>query len=272
MGIPAGGDGGADPSTVPPGHPEPHRARPLRNACSDPSHRVMTTTARGATLRRWPRPPSHRHSSVFVGRTHELDQVRSVLDGARSGRMAALLVSGDAGVGKTRLIGRACAEATPDVVPHDRRLSAAELDDGAPRPPPFCPPPAALRPGAADAERPADVGRLVPEPPRGAGPVAGRHLPRAPGRRGRRRPPVGRREHARRAHVRPRRAARPAAGGAPHAAPRRGGCRPHAAAMAGRHPQDAVVRRTAARALRPHRDARAARRHPRHAAPRVAPQ
>ena len=30
--------------------------------------------------------------------------------------MAALLVSGDAGVGKTRLIGRACAEATPDVV------------------------------------------------------------------------------------------------------------------------------------------------------------
>ena len=54
--------------------------------------------------------------SVFVGRTHELDQVRSVVDRARSGRVAALLVSGDAGVGKTRLVGRACAEATPDVV------------------------------------------------------------------------------------------------------------------------------------------------------------
>ena len=149
-------------------------------------------------------------------------------------------------------------------------LSSTTVHPHAPRVLPCAGCPPSL--GAADAERPAARGRLVPEPRRGAGPVAGRHLPRAPGRRGRRRPPVGRREHARRAHVRPRRAARPAAGGAPHAAPRRGGCRPHAAAMAGRHPQDAVVRRTAARALRPHRDARAARRHPRHAAPRVAPQ
>ena len=54
--------------------------------------------------------------SVFVGRTQELDQVRSVLDRARSGGVGALLVSGDAGVGKTRLIGRACADLTPDVL------------------------------------------------------------------------------------------------------------------------------------------------------------
>jgi DNA-binding CsgD family transcriptional regulator len=41
---------------------------------------------------------------AFVGRTGEIDRVRSVVSGARAGRAGALLVSGDAGVGKTRLV------------------------------------------------------------------------------------------------------------------------------------------------------------------------
>lgn len=46
---------------------------------------------------------------VFVGRVVELGEIRSSLDRARAGRMQALLVSGDAGVGKTRLVQRACS-------------------------------------------------------------------------------------------------------------------------------------------------------------------
>lgn len=51
------------------------------------------------------------HSQGFVGRIHELETIRSVVDGACSGRMGALLVSGDAGIGKTRLV--EAATATP---------------------------------------------------------------------------------------------------------------------------------------------------------------
>ncbi len=50
-------------------------------------------------------------SAAFVGRTRESDRVRSVLEGARLGRMGALLISGDPGVGKTRLVEHVCAGA-----------------------------------------------------------------------------------------------------------------------------------------------------------------
>ncbi|HET9022808.1 MAG TPA: AAA family ATPase [Ornithinibacter sp.] len=50
----------------------------------------------------------------FVGRIGELETIRSVVDGARAGTMSALLVHGDAGVGKTRLVSRAAAVATED--------------------------------------------------------------------------------------------------------------------------------------------------------------
>ncbi|HYN68563.1 MAG TPA: AAA family ATPase [Ornithinibacter sp.] len=51
---------------------------------------------------------------AFVARTQELERVRALLDAAADGRMGALLVSGDAGVGKTRLLQRAGDEATTD--------------------------------------------------------------------------------------------------------------------------------------------------------------
>ena len=51
---------------------------------------------------------------VFVGRVRELDEIRSTIERARAGRMQALLVSGDAGVGKTRLVQQACAPTCAD--------------------------------------------------------------------------------------------------------------------------------------------------------------
>jgi DNA-binding CsgD family transcriptional regulator len=47
----------------------------------------------------------------FVGRTSELETVHGVLTEARRGQGAALLVTGDAGVGKTRLVQQACDSA-----------------------------------------------------------------------------------------------------------------------------------------------------------------
>ena len=55
-------------------------------------------------------------TAAFVGRARESERVRSVLESARAGHMAALLVSGDAGVGKTLLVDRICAEAGHDDV------------------------------------------------------------------------------------------------------------------------------------------------------------
>ena len=52
--------------------------------------------------------------AAFVGRARESDRVRSVLESARAGRMAALLVSGDAGIGKTRLVDSVCADPAAD--------------------------------------------------------------------------------------------------------------------------------------------------------------
>ena len=49
--------------------------------------------------------------AAFVGRAREGERVRSALASGRGGQMAALVVSGDAGVGKTRLVDRVCAEA-----------------------------------------------------------------------------------------------------------------------------------------------------------------
>ncbi len=51
----------------------------------------------------------------FVGRDREVERIRSLLDAARDGRSGALLVSGDAGVGKTRLVHHAVATASTGV-------------------------------------------------------------------------------------------------------------------------------------------------------------
>lgn len=49
-------------------------------------------------------PPGTPRGDVFVGRSDELVELASVLDSVRSGHGRAVLVTGDAGVGKTRLV------------------------------------------------------------------------------------------------------------------------------------------------------------------------
>ena len=49
---------------------------------------------------------------MFVGRERELGSIRSLLHRAASGEAQALLVSGDAGVGKTALVTKACSDGT----------------------------------------------------------------------------------------------------------------------------------------------------------------
>jgi DNA-binding CsgD family transcriptional regulator/tetratricopeptide (TPR) repeat protein len=81
-------------------------------------------------------------SPEFVGRGEELRQLRAVLDGARAGVVGAVIVGGEAGVGKTRLLAelRAGAESAGH-----RFLvgGCVDLGDGAP---PYDPLVAALRP------------------------------------------------------------------------------------------------------------------------------
>ncbi|SDP12750.1 AAA ATPase domain-containing protein [Pedococcus dokdonensis] len=57
-------------------------------------------------------PPESAPTDGFVGRTGALDDLAGVLDSARAGHGRAVLLIGDAGVGKTRLAQHACALAT----------------------------------------------------------------------------------------------------------------------------------------------------------------
>lgn len=81
-------------------------------------------------------------SPVFVGRGDELQRLRAVLEGARAGAVGTVIVGGEAGVGKTRLLAELRAGAESSGL---RFLGGAcvDLGDGAP---PYDPLVAALRP------------------------------------------------------------------------------------------------------------------------------
>src|SRR4051812_24653904 len=54
-------------------------------------------------------PMRHRVSSpTFVGRVDELELVRSVLERVATGQSATVLIAGEAGIGKTRLVEEIC--------------------------------------------------------------------------------------------------------------------------------------------------------------------
>src|SRR5512138_3181407 len=52
-----------------------------------------------------------RASWVFVGRAQELGELERALEAARAGSGATVLVAGEAGIGKTRLVGEAASRA-----------------------------------------------------------------------------------------------------------------------------------------------------------------
>src|SRR5205809_1063533 len=56
-------------------------------------------------------PPHHRTEAVFVGRHHELVELREGLEDAVAGRGRSFLVVGEAGIGKTRLVEELAREA-----------------------------------------------------------------------------------------------------------------------------------------------------------------
>ena len=54
-------------------------------------------------------PPDSPPGEAFVGRSAELGDLGAALDSACAGRGRAVLVTGDAGVGKTRLVHQVCS-------------------------------------------------------------------------------------------------------------------------------------------------------------------
>src|SRR3954463_3354870 len=107
-GLPAGGAGGGPPGAPPPA-PGPGsatgggRAERTRPAVSGP----VMSDARATIddVARWAAAP-------MVGRAEELDRLLSHADRAAGGRSSAVLLAGDAGVGKTRLLDELAARAT----------------------------------------------------------------------------------------------------------------------------------------------------------------
>jgi len=95
-------------------------------------------------------------SPVFVGRGDELQRLRAMVDGAQAGEVGTIIVGGEAGVGKTRLLAELRASAEAGGL---RFLDGAcvDLGDGAPPYDPFV---AALRPWLR-ALSPEDFRRIV---------------------------------------------------------------------------------------------------------------
>jgi len=90
---------------------QPRSARRVRAASGiDPQIRLETPDLHGVQCQTCHVDvPSEPSDSVFVGRERELGSIRSLLHRAAGGEAQALVVSGDAGVGKTALVARACA-------------------------------------------------------------------------------------------------------------------------------------------------------------------
>jgi predicted ATPase len=97
----------------------PRSARRGRAASGvDPQIRLETPDLRGVRCQTCQvAVSSESPDSVFVGRERELGGIRSLLDRATGGEAQALLVSGDAGVGKTALVARACSDREGSFIP-----------------------------------------------------------------------------------------------------------------------------------------------------------
>ena len=72
-------------------------------------------------------PPRPR-VGLLIGREHEMAQLEALVEHARSGRSGALVLQGEAGVGKTALLDRLTATAPPDVRVERMVATEAEME------------------------------------------------------------------------------------------------------------------------------------------------
>src|SRR6267154_4610750 len=101
------------PAAFVPGRPTPGRHCPARAAVlRHPRNSASRTPGRAAAAvtTRAGREPNRR-SAIWPGRRGECERLRQVLDDARSGSAAALLLTGEPGIGKTALLEWVAAEA-----------------------------------------------------------------------------------------------------------------------------------------------------------------
>ena len=180
--------------------------------------RALAARLETAEAARRPAAPADERSEPMVGRAAELAALRGAWAAARAGRGGLVVVAGEAGIGKSRLLAELVAEARAGGA-RVARGAGLELEGA----PPFAPWSEALRGARRRRAAPAGGGRLAeragpPVPGRGDGlePAASRPRRRAGPRA---RPPVRGRRRAGRL-VRRRRPAAPRAGG--HAPGRRG--------------------------------------------------
>jgi DNA-binding CsgD family transcriptional regulator/Tfp pilus assembly protein PilF len=79
---------------------------------------------------RWSRHNDAMTAERFVGRDHELQQLRGLLDQAADGRAGTVVLGGEAGVGKSRLLAQFTARAEKDHGAHVLRGACIELGGG----------------------------------------------------------------------------------------------------------------------------------------------
>ncbi len=102
-------------SAIDAGPRERHEAAQDSNLPSDGQRadrgRLFTATRGGGAAVVEQLARYHRHMAI-VGREVELERIDALLDAAASGRAGALVVRGEAGIGKTALVDAAAARAT----------------------------------------------------------------------------------------------------------------------------------------------------------------
>jgi hypothetical protein len=94
------------------GPAQPVDERTTRSGICVPGGQHLVTAGPGGPHCRMARLLRDSTSATFVGRVHELAEIRLILDRAARGRGGVLLVAGEPGIGKTRLVEEAVAQHT----------------------------------------------------------------------------------------------------------------------------------------------------------------
>src|SRR5690606_14434288 len=84
------------------------------------------TLLRSGSVLRIPRSHDHGGSTLLLGRDTELARLDSLIANSRAGRSSALVVCGEAGIGKSAVLARAAARAAPHA--RVRQIVASESE------------------------------------------------------------------------------------------------------------------------------------------------